>query len=41
MSVLLLVSRIVIDEDAQWFEWASESKLVAESGLNNIALGLE
>ena len=41
MSILLSVSRIVIDEDAQWFEWVSESKLVVESGLNNIALGLE
>ena len=41
MSVSLLVSGIVIDEDAQWFEWMSKSELVVESGLDNLALDLE
>ena len=32
---------MAVDEDVQWFEWASESKLIVKSDLNNIALGLE
>ena len=32
---------MAVDEDVQWFEWASESELVVESGLNNLALDLE
>ena len=32
---------MAIDEDVQWFEWASESELVIESGLDNLALDLE
>ena len=32
---------MAVDEDVQWFEWASKSELVVESGLNNLALDLE
>ena len=32
---------MAVDEDVQWFEWASKSELVIELGLDNLALDLE
>ena len=32
---------MAIDEDVQWFEWVSESELIIELGLDNLALDLE
>ena len=32
---------MAVDEDVQWFEWASKSELVVELGLDNLALDLE
>ena len=32
---------MAIDEDVQWFEWASKSELIIELGLDNLALDLE